>query len=651
MKFMKVILAATTLAAAPATAQDDVRIEWELRRPFKMFGAFGAKDDYFKAGSIDRAVWDYRRDLFVDASCSAGKNPVSCSEQKLGPSRLQTMREMLAAPYKPDNNSHLRDAWLATATAWNNRERVYDSTMINGEPRVGIKARLLGPSAASLTCQWSADGIALDAWRVPCGEWLTNINIKRGATSSTLSVTVLETGKSYQLSGTDTLIRERLIVGLGDSFASGEGNPDVPVRLSEELDGDSAFPLPKRRATSTMMETDAAQWLDRDCHRSLLGAQQRAAIQFSARRPREETIFLGFACSGAEILEGIIGPYTGTGDTSQFSRAGRSQGRYDQWDGSQINQVIRALCNEPVGAAFRYKGIYLPWELRAGNYAPKLEGRFETNRLDGLVTKCPSGFKRPIDAVLLSVGGNDIGFSKIIAGVIVEGWFRSKLFSLAGQIVSPQQAKKTIADTLPGKYRELDRLLEKYLGMKDARRIIISAYPNPATDQNGALCGNNPGGMKRGLEAFPARKTATLSAGESASIVKNVIEPLNAVIGKAPDRGSRKWTVADDHLGRTIGHGICAEGNLSKEDSLETRRYLMEFNPYAEATRWFRTINDSYLIQNQMKVESEIDGSLTSLIADKYLKVYGMIHPNSMGSAANADAYLDRLEEVIPLGR
>ncbi len=57
------------------------------------------------------------------------------------------------------------------------------------------------------------------------------------------------------------------------------------------------------------------------------------------------------------------------------------------------------------------------------------------------------------------------------------------------------------------------------------------------------------------------------------------------------------------------------------------------------------------LSRTRCQVESDIDGSLTWPIADKYLKVYGMIHPNSMSSAANSDAYLDRPEEVIePVG-
>lgn len=638
------------LSMVPAMAQSSPNIEWELRRPFKMFGVFGSADNYFSRSEVDRTVWDYRRDLYVEDTCTNDPNPVSCSEKKLGPGRIQKMRQMLLPSYNSENNSHVRDAWLGTAITWNNKQRAFDPTMFSATPRVGIKARLIGLSNRSSTCQWYVDGNTIDEWKLPCNEWLKTINLKRGGQTSTLRVKILDTGQAFDISGHETLVRERLIVGLGDSFASGEGNPDIPVRLSGDLDRDPAYALPKRRDASNMMETDAAQWLDRDCHRSLLGAQQRAAIQFAASRPKEETTFLGFACSGAEILEGIIGPYAGTGDTSKFSRAGRNAGFYEQWDGSQINQAIRALCRDPVSSTFNHKRVFLSRELREGNYASKLEKRYRTGRLETLIAQCPGGLKRPVDAVLLSVGGNDIGFSKIIANVIVEGWFRSKLFGLAGQTIKPEEAKDVIRTTLPGKYKKLDEVLEAHLGIIDPRRVIISTYADPATDHKGQPCGSNPGGLTKGLEAFPARGTATLSKAETRSIKLNVIDPINALIRRAPDRNGRTWTIADGHVQRSLGHGICAEGNLSNADTLSTRDYMNDFNPYALTTRWFRTVNDSYLIQNQTKVEEEIDRTLTSLIADKYLKVYGMIHPNSLGAAANADAYLEKLQQIIPKG-
>lgn len=654
-KYLYAVFATLICTTGLSHAAENPQIEWELRHPFKLFGNFSSKENYF-VSSVDRLVWDYRRDLYVDAECQRTPYPVTCSELSLGATRDQKMRDLLLNQRSKDDHSHIRDAWLATAINWDNAERSYSPRIFQKTDYVGIKVRLAGKGAASSTCQWSRDGVRLDEWKVPCGEWLRTFNIRRGAKSSTITVQV-ENGETYTLSGNDTVVRERLIVGLGDSFASGEGNPDIAVKLSTtETDKQRAFPLPVRRAVDNMFQLDAAQWLDRDCHRSLLGAQQRAAIQFSARRPREETIFLGFACSGAEILEGIIGPYAGTGETSIFSRDGRNRGDYDRWDSSQINQLLKVLCESEPTRLRSFEDVFTRSAVRSGSYASDLERKFARSQIDTIITACPGGhLKMNIDAVLLSVGGNDVGFSKIIAGALTEGLTRRFVFGAAGQTLSPSEAKTLIEQNLPKKYKELDRILQTYLGISDPKKVIVSTYPNPATDAAGNVCGTNSGGLRRGLEAFHPRGTARLTGNESTNIIKNVVEPLNKAIQAAPNRNGRSWTVADSHVRRAIGHGICAEGHLSPEDTLSTGDYMFKFNAYAPTTRWFRAINDSFLIQNQQKVESEMGTSLWARASDQllipYLKIYGAIHPNGIGAAANADAYLQRLEEIIPAGR
>lgn len=655
IKHLYVAFTALAFAHSPGVAAETHQIEWELRHPFKLFGNFSRDENYFTK-DVDRLVWDYRRDLYVDAACQKTPHPVTCSELALGASRYQKMRDLLLHPRSKDDHSHIRDAWLATAIHWDNAQRSYSPRIFRKDEYVGVKVRLNGKETASLTCQWSRDGVRLDEWRVPCGEWLRTFNIRRGPKSSTITVEI-ENGNTQTLSGKHTLIHERLIVGFGDSFASGEGNPDIAVRLSTtETDKHRAFPLPLRRAVDDMFQLDAAQWLDRDCHRSLLGAQQMAAMQFSARRPREETIFLGFACSGAEILEGIIGPYAGTGETSTFSRNGRKRGDYDRWDSSQINQLLKVLCESEPARLRSFEDVFTRRAVRSGNYASVLEKKFARNQLDTIVTACPNGrLKMKIDAVLLSVGGNDIGFSKIVAASLAEGVAQRALLGVADQTLSPTDAKALIERNLPKKYKELDRVLQTYLNISDPKKVIVTTYPNPLTDAEGNVCGSSNGGMRRGLEGFPSRGEARLSGNESSSIIRNVVEPLNMAIRAAPDRNGRMWTVADSHERRVIRHGICAEGRLSPEDSLSTKDYMFKFNAYAPTTRWFRTINDSFLIQNQQKVESELGTSLLARISDEvrapYLKIYGAIHPNSIGAAANADAYLQKLEQVIPAGR
>src|SRR5262249_29609537 len=84
-------------------------------------------------------------------------------------------------------------------------------------------------------------------------------------------------------------ITDLFIVGMGDSFASGEGNPDVPVRFSSERAADygagnnkaqlSGYParVGDWKAIGERAFIDEnARWLDQACHRSLYSHQLRA---------------------------------------------------------------------------------------------------------------------------------------------------------------------------------------------------------------------------------------------------------------------------------------------------------------------------------------------------------------------------------------
>jgi hypothetical protein len=143
-----------------------------------------------------------------------------------------------------------------------------------------------------------------------------------------------------------------------------------------------------------------------------------------------------------------------------------------------------------------------------------------------------------------------------------------------------------------------------------------------------------------GLEAFEPRATSKLTKEEVGALKEHVLIPLNQAILETG------WSIADSHLDRFNKHGICSFKRTIDELGVPKSR----FNPYAMTQRWVRTVNDSFFIQNQMKVPDERDGSLFEPVAEKYLKVYGMVHPNAMGSAAYADAYLEKLNEIIPVG-
>ena len=89
-------------------------------------------------------------------------------------------------------------------------------------------------------------------------------------------------GVSEQVSNGATL-KDYLVVSMGDSLASGEGNPDV------------------RGDYDPVGSDDPAEWKDSRCHRSALGGPALAARAVEKADPHSSVTFVSVACSGAQI--------------------------------------------------------------------------------------------------------------------------------------------------------------------------------------------------------------------------------------------------------------------------------------------------------------------------------------------------------------
>jgi hypothetical protein len=132
-------------------------------------------------------------------------------------------------------------------------------------------------------------------------------------------------------------VRDLLIVSLGDSYGSGEGNPDIP-----QVPG-LIFPFIDQQV----------DWLDDRCHRSVWAGPTQAALAIERADPKTSVTYLSFACSGAtidtetfrngDVLDpyepggvsagkGILGDYAGVappGSPPDFSNRVPSQSRHD----------------------------------------------------------------------------------------------------------------------------------------------------------------------------------------------------------------------------------------------------------------------------------------------------------------------------------
>jgi lysophospholipase L1-like esterase len=506
-----------------------------------------------------------------------------------------------------------------------------------------VKPRQAGTLVSEFNCEWRVNGGT--ATTSPCDEPVVlDIPYPDGGT---VSVNVPDEEPVSRI----VKIKDLLIVGLGDSFGSGEGNPDVPVTLAADRRYKNQYPLRARNDGQ-----GNAQWTDETCHRSLYSHQLRAALQIAIENPAASVTFMGYACSGAGVDEGLLEPqeyvdYVNTGTSESLSIRAKSGGKRD----TQLYRLLADLCRE------------------------------KPEKDDGL-WRCPNNsFRRPVDYMFLSIGGNDMGFSDLVAWTTLRDSAASKFAKFFGATVSAGTFGDNIKSSLPDIYARLSKAIEISVPFSsgelpfDASRIVLSAYPDILEDETGELCAAGEDGddearfpANRSLDKFSSWLVVTPGRLKRAHVK---LQELHIRMGElAEDHG---WTFAgrvySDKAFR--GHGFCALDRKRLDDPAEMLRIpcwskpdvnaqvcersftagnriwqpydpSRDHFPYALRQRWVRTFNDAYMIVNH-KVVSE-NGSIDERASDAvFAESTGAMHPTAEGQAAMADALMLDLREKI----
>ena len=498
--------------------------------------------------------------------------------------------------------------------------------------KIWLTARDKATLFAEYNCEWRVNGGAAES--APCDEPV-NLDIPwpKGA-----AVSVNAEGE-LPIS-TDIQVKDLLIAGLGDSFASGEGNPDVPVTFSAESRHRNLYPRRARNDAS-----GSAQWMDEICHRSLYGHQLRAALQIAVENPQSAVTFLGYACSGAAVDEGIIGPQE---HVEYASRNGKVQIVNGSSKDTQMRWLLRELC---LVKPEEKKGFWI----------------------------CPGEqFRRPVDLLLLSVGGNDIGFSSLVTWATLRDNTTSSLAKFLGATVSPKQFAAAMKDDLPGDYARLAKAIELGVPLRDAEvgfdpsRVVLSAYPDILEDERGQVCAAGDEGADE--DSYAANQSLDFWSDWL------VVTPgkLMAAHAQLEALHKRMGELAEDHgwqfAGRAYedrpfrGHGFCARNNKLADDPAEQlilpcvgkaeratatcsqswsgkQRDWRPFHPaqqnypYALRQRWVRSFNDAYMVINQKVItrEGTIDAEASQVV---FSETTGAMHPSAEGHAAMADAIM-----------
>lgn len=612
-------LALASSAASQSQLLPVPRISWRVENPFRFFS--------------DAADTEVHRATYLALSPEDRlQHPVLAAEQAL-------------------SRRH-EDGWAATMfrnTCWDARTNRF--VCPDGEDYINPRSHKIVATidnvdeAQRLSCTWltaphGGDEARGQAVTQPCSEPVRfDIPYPGGAT-----VTVEIGGR--EVVSEKIVVRDLLVVGMGDSIASGEGNPDVPVRFSRERvasygkrrgkEDFSGYPARvgtwKQIGDRAFIE-EGPRWSDQACHRSLYSHQLRAALELAVEAPHRAVTYVGVACSGSEVTFGLFLRYTG-----------------NEWvpnppDLSQISAVAAAQCG-PLEAPLQD----LPEAYHMEGTIPELRGGLTLRKCDPLNA-------RKIDLLLLSVGGNDVGFARLLANaVLADQSTLRKLGGWIGQVHGLNDAR-TQLDALIQRYKSLNRAIHYILHVpwQEADRVLLTAYPGIALLGDGSeVCPDGRGGMEV-LSDFKMSEA-------KARVGTWIADKLNRAMQDAA--AEYHWSFVERHRRDFIGRGICAgrdEDGADIADDLRLPRKTADgwrpYNPadyraYASRQRWFRTPNDAFMTAN-FHVAPSLLQKVLKLRALKWFQLVlastysGAFHPTAEGQAAIADALVFKARDVL----
>ncbi|RTL71795.1 MAG: hypothetical protein EKK41_08065 [Hyphomicrobiales bacterium] len=440
-------------------------------------------------------------------------------------------------------------------------------------------------------------------------------------------------------------VEDLLIVGMGDSFGAGDGNPDRPVSfrgnrpLSYDAERDG---YPQRngvpadaRYSDPRFRNKGAGWVHRGCHRSLYSHQLRTALHLALDdvAGKRAVTYLGLACSGSTMLS-MFGVYNGYEDPVSNADPVHAKRKLEL---SQVDILAHALC-EPGSARVDTETNY-----NEGEYLEIGDRKIHA-------FACPPEKRlRTPDLVLLSVGGNDVGFAGLVSNAALRNRFLGyvKLFDEDPRI-TPENAN-VFMGRIPGRYAALAKAIGNISGIS-AKRVVLTAYPDMDQDADGKVCASGTRGMDVGV----AWQLEGKAVAATQKFMDDVLTP-----GMEQSAKAAGWTFAWRHRseGHFQRHGLCAVTREELEDpalaNIQFPRFKdvdglgtwgpfkpADYRPYATRQRFFLTPNDAFLASHFHTTHIPIlDGGPEVQIA-LWSAWSGAFHPTAEGQAVMADAVL-----------
>ncbi len=698
------LAASSSLAVNSSHAADLI---WEVESPFRFFKptrSFALHEAAFNAARGDPAsplpadiIWRTERQL-NDPDCKDASTPDRCAAT--AGKRYQQSRQGWAAQtlgdtcYESNGSPRRYSAQCVRKYSWGSAKEDY------ALPEAHTVAIRIAPeqlTGVTGDCSWSwqprkAGGKA-ETKKIACKDKLTIARVPYALerANSGVSVTVkLPDGR--ELAEQEVAVEDLFIVALGDSFASGESNPDKPVQFSADrqmvydptllrnevaskapdkgaipsfglASGDDQYDpkvLPRRFMDDEAAERfnklsspefqaafdkAAARWLSRDCHRSQYGYPFRVAIELALENRHRSVTLASFTCSGAEVTQGLF--------LEMDPREGASEipgGKVR----AQLDQLSDLLCR---GARSQSASYTLP------TFA---HGSTQISAQRIAKTWCPpQSRKRAIDVVLMSIGGNDVGFGALAAYALTENVTDlAPIAGLAGGSMRyGPQVSRAYLEVLDQRMKAVKDALHDGFGVAPSR-VVQSSYEPIQYDETGALCGSQP---TLGMDVHPGLKLGRQRLQETADFLRDFLGRLECIAG-GKNRAScpanlatgagTGFTLVTDHIPEFTKRGLCArDPKRALADGIAMRVPRKPMNgdafkpyspaatlPYAHHWRLFRTPNDAFLAANTHR-----EGTLLfDILQPAYAGLYsGAIHPTAEAHAIVADHVVQHVRKIV----
>jgi hypothetical protein len=272
-------------------------------------------------------------------------------------------------------------------------------------------------------------------------------------------------------------------------------------------------------------------WRNTRCHRSANSGQVRAAVEIEKADPRTSVTLVHLSCSGATINEGLIGPYAGVENPTPEDIPPQIDQAATLTAGRQIDALVISIGGNDVKFSNIIKSCMKEEPCYEQPFAPDPASQAIVNAICSPLTGGPaliaSQLQHPFNRCVDFFGSLPTGHA-------------SEFF--AGGIAE-----------LPGLYGTLQSTIREELPNLPAGRVYLTEYPDATHDGDGNLCAYDPNtSLAEQLANLPG---VTLPETQWANTV--VEGGLRDAMRTAASMNG--WNFVDGIFDAFATHGYCAD--------------------------------------------------------------------------------------------